>query len=39
VATLDTAGTGVTIEANNDAKILLLAERPSTSRSWVTDRS
>jgi redox-sensitive bicupin YhaK (pirin superfamily) len=28
MATLDTAGSGVTIEANNDAKILLLAGEP-----------
>ena len=28
MATLDTAGTGVTIEANNDAKILLLEGEP-----------
>jgi redox-sensitive bicupin YhaK (pirin superfamily) len=28
MATLDTAGSGVTIEANNDAKVLLLAGEP-----------
>ena len=28
MATLDTAGRGVTIEANNDAKVLLLAGEP-----------
>ena len=39
LATLSTTGSGVRIEANSDAKLLLLAGDPSTSPWWATGRS